>query len=86
MSLRELSPAAKAWMVLAAGIMGWEVFCPADQLLSSAAHRLVERCPTSGRVAIICAGALLTGHLAAVIRSDMDPVSQGFWLWNLKKS
>ena len=78
---RPLTPASRAWAVLAAGIISWEVFAPPEQLLSDEASRLVKSHPTGARIAIICIGALLTAHLADLIDDTQDPVSPNFWLW-----
>jgi hypothetical protein len=52
-----------------------------DMLITDEFYRWVDRSPVASRVAIICAGALLTGHLARLYSADVDPLSRRFVLW-----
>lgn len=74
-----MRPAEQKCIMLAADILGYELAHWYDEeMISHAAHRLVERHPIAARVAIISAGALLTAHLARVFDSAADPLSKDF--------
>lgn len=54
-------------------------------LITDESHRLVDRHPIAGRVAIACAGLLVTAHLAKLIDPEFDIISQRFILWRIIK-
>ena len=78
-----MGAAAWKWVGITADIVAYEVAHWHDEeMLTYVAHRWIERNPIAARVAILSAGALITGHLARLIDSRYDPLSKGFYLWN----
>ena len=78
-----MTPAGKAWLVLAGGIIAWECSVDRSQLLSAEADRLIEKYPIGARIGILLAGSALTSHLANLhSRPDLsDVISSDFFLW-----
>lgn len=72
--------AGHKWLGLAVDIVSYELSHTHDgQLLSEACDRWIARNPIAARVFILCAGGLLTLHLANAIHPDYDIVSSNFW-------
>ncbi|MDG3012391.1 hypothetical protein G4X40_19815 [Rhodococcus sp. D2-41] len=63
---------ARAWLILAASIVAYEIAAPDDQLLSEAADRAIVRRPILTR----CAVALVAAHVANLIPARIDPIHQ----------
>jgi hypothetical protein len=75
-----MNTAGTKWLELLLDIVMYEVDHNSDgQLLSDGAKRLVKRFPVSGRAFILCAGSVITLHLASVLDERWDPMSQYFW-------
>lgn len=76
---RRLS-ANQKWLYLFIDIVAYEVSHASDgELLSEGADRLVAKQPIWGRVFILCAGALITAHLANILDDQYDLLAQNFW-------
>lgn len=71
-----MRPADRAWIVLGASVLAYEIV--ADDLLSMAADRWMERHPWLTRVAI----AAVAMHLCNAIPERLDPLH---WLFRLKR-
>lgn len=70
--MESLTPATKAWAVLGAGIMAYELACPDGQTLSEGVDRALERrkWPT------IAAIGLTALHLVNALPEQLDPFSR----------
>lgn len=76
---RRLS-ANQKWLYLFIDIVTYEVSHASDgELLSEGADRLVAKQPIWGRVFILCAGALITAHLANILDDHYDLLARNFW-------
>jgi len=69
-----MRPGDKAWLVLAGGILVWDMIAPPGELLSEAADRYLETHPILTRAVI----AVVALHLANILPPRIDPVHQCF--------
>ena len=69
--------AGQKWLQLFFDILGYEL--DDGPLLSEGADALVDRHPVLGRLIIICAGAVITLHLANMLDPRYDIMAQPFW-------
>jgi len=75
-----VTPAGKAWLALAGGIIAWEATCDRDQLLSAEADRWIAKRPILARLGIVTVGTLLTAHVANLWPNQrLDPIAYAFW-------
>lgn len=65
-----MSPAAKAWAVLAAWVIGWDLLSTEGQTLSEGVDRWIERNPATTRLAI----AIVALHLGNALPAQADPL------------
>ncbi len=66
-----LRPADRAWLALAAGVLAWDVACPAGQTLSAGAARYHQARPWLTRAVV----AYLAAHLLGAIPARGDPLN-----------
>lgn len=62
----------RAWIVLAAGIVTYEVVAQPDELMSEAVDRYLESRPWFTRIAV----AIVAAHLLNIIPQKLDPLHQ----------
>ena len=65
-----MTPAARAWVVLAAGVATYDVFCPEGQTMSEGADRGLQKHPWLVRIAI----GLVAVHVANAVPAKGDPI------------
>ena len=65
-----MSHASKAWGVLAAGVVAYDVLCPQGQTMSEGADRGIHKHPWLTRIAI----ALVAIHVANAVPAKGDPI------------
>lgn len=63
-----------AWIVLAALVVIWEIYCPEGELLSEAVDRWIEVHPILARIPVL----LVAAHLANFLPDRIDPMHLGF--------
>lgn len=74
----------RKWLALGVDILAYETEHWRDgDLLSEACDTWIEAHPILARTVILSAGALVTAHLANLLRDDYDALSQVFWRRNL---
>ncbi|WP_133165002.1 DUF7427 family protein [Mycolicibacter virginiensis] len=66
-----LRPADRAWLAVAAGVLAWDVACPAGQTLSAGAARYHQQRPWLTRGVVL----YLAAHLLGVWPSRGDPLN-----------
>lgn len=72
--------AGQKWAQLFLDIVAYELDHAGDgEMLSEGADKLVARSPVWGRVFILCAGSVITCHLANVLDERWDVMGQKFW-------
>lgn len=72
--------AGQKWAQLFLDIVAYELDHAGDgEMLSEGADKLVARSPVWGRVFILCAGSVITCHLANMLDPKFDVLSQDFW-------
>jgi hypothetical protein len=69
-------PADKAWIVLGAGVLLYDLVAPEGQTLSEGADRYMDRHPWYTRAV----GVALVGHVCNMIPGRWDPVHGLFML------
>ena len=62
----------RAWIVLAASIVTYEVVAQPDELMSEAVDRYLESRPWFTRIAV----AIVSAHLLNIIPPKLDPLHQ----------
>jgi len=65
-----LRPADRAWLTLGAGVLAWDVACPAGCTLSEGVDRYIERHPWLTRAVVAVVGL----HLANLLPTALDPI------------
>lgn len=82
MALHPVSSADKAWMVLVAGVITWDVVCEPGQMLSEASAQHAKDHPF---IAYLVVGSV-AAHLVGRIPSSVDPIHWlGVGLRNVRK-
>lgn len=69
-----LRPSDRAWLALAAGVVGYELAAPRNELLSEAVDRYLEAHPWITRVTVTAVAL----HLLNFIPGQLDPIHQIF--------
>lgn len=66
-----MTPSVRAWLVLAAGIIGWDLIAPRGHTLSEQVDRWLEKYPLVTWIV----GGIIFGHLYNLIRPTLlDPL------------
>lgn len=65
-----MTPSVRAWLVLAAGIIGWDLIAPRGHTLSEQVDRWLEKYPLVTWIV----GGIIFGHLLNVTPARVDPV------------
>jgi len=73
-----LRPADKAWLTLAVGVVGYEIWAPRGELLSEGVDRYLEARPWLARVVVWTVAA----HLLNMLPGPLDPLH---WLSAIKR-
>lgn len=63
-------PSTIAWAALISGILAYEYWAPADELMSASVDRALEKHPVLVRVAF----GLITLHLVNLLPKKADPI------------
>lgn len=83
-TIRRLTPAESAWIVLLAGLIGYEIAAPEGQLLSELVHIYCNRPGWRGRAMRVFI-AITAAHLADVLPPKWDPYHfYSPWFWPLR--
>lgn len=70
--MSSLRPSDKAWIVLGAGVLVWDVCCPRGEMLSEASARYTAGRPVLSRLLI----GYVAVHLMHVVPQRWDPLSR----------
>ena len=71
--VKELQPSTKAWIVLASGVIAYDMTAKPGQTLSEGVDRYLERSPVAKAVTL-GAIAITAGHLSNLIPEKYDPI------------
>lgn len=67
-----MRPADRAWLVLGAGVIAWDVACPRGEMLSEASSRYARAQPLLWKSGVI----YIAGHLMHVWPEKVDLLSR----------
>jgi hypothetical protein len=71
--VKDLQPSTKAWIVLASGVVTYDLFAPSGQTLSEGVDRFLDHSPVAKAITL-GAIAVTAGHLSNLIPEKYDPI------------